>query len=75
VRFDIIRRVQCVPVPVNPALASKSPESFDTQAAGVKRLIDGMHTFDEICGETTMSAGEVNLLCESLGESVVIVKR
>ena len=73
-RYEIIRRVHSVPVNVNATKSLVKTDSFDTQVSAVKRLIDGSRTFDEICGETTMSAAEVSMVCDSLGEDIVVVR-
>lgn len=76
-RMGILRRVRHVPIPlVYPLPTSTAVGSFgkhdDTQSAQLRALVDSERSFDELCGMTTFSFAEVNLMFEAMDDVVVV---
>ena len=86
IRFGIIRRVHCVPVFVSPPGSAGGsqgatrtvPQSGvpgeEVVVSPIQHLVDGKHTFDEICGETTMSVKELVVVLDNLERETVVVR-
>ena len=77
IRYGLIRRIRNIPIPstfpLPQLVSSENSMKGDTQSVTIRSLVDGARCFDDLCGITSFSFAEVNMMLNSMLD-VTIVK-